>query len=136
MAALKTHKFVAALPGALDADSIYFVRAGLGFDIYVTNGSGQINAYSLNIAVWTLVEVNLGFPAIRQKIFVPVAGMVATQRVEVLRSSLPATGKGSDEHEAEPVALAAYAKAGGFDLIVIGLDTSIGGTININYRVS
>ncbi len=136
MAQLKTHKFVAALPGVLEGDSLYFVRTGVGFDLYVTNGAGQITAYSLNIATWTLIEVNLGQPAGRQKVFVAVAGMTATQRVEVMRSPLPATGKGSDEHEAEPVALAAYAKAGGFDLIVIGLDTSIGGPMNINYRVS
>lgn len=48
MAQLKTHKFVAALPPELEADAIYFVRAGSGFDLYVTNHSGTIVAYPAN----------------------------------------------------------------------------------------
>lgn len=48
MAELRTHKFVSALPGILEANAIYFVRVGTGFDIYVTNSSGQIIAYPLN----------------------------------------------------------------------------------------
>lgn len=48
MAQVKFHKFVAALPVTLEADSIYYVRVGAGFDIYVTNSSGTIVAYSLN----------------------------------------------------------------------------------------
>jgi hypothetical protein len=49
MAELKQHKYVAALPGTLEADSIYFVRAGSGYDQYVTNHSGTIVAYPLNV---------------------------------------------------------------------------------------
>jgi len=48
MALIKQHKFVAALPATLEADSIYFVRTGVGFDQYVTNSSGQIVAYPAN----------------------------------------------------------------------------------------
>lgn len=48
MAQIKTHKYVAALPPVLEADAIYFVRAGDGFDLYVTNHSGTIVAYPLN----------------------------------------------------------------------------------------
>lgn len=48
MALVKHHKVVAALPPTLEADSIYYVRAGAGFDIYVTNGAGAIAAYPLN----------------------------------------------------------------------------------------
>jgi len=42
------HKFVASLPATLEADSIYFVRVGSGYDQYVTNHSGQIVAYPMN----------------------------------------------------------------------------------------
>lgn len=48
MANIKHHKFVASLPATLEADSIYFVRVGSGYDQYVTNHSGQIAAYSMN----------------------------------------------------------------------------------------
>ena len=49
MAVIKHHKYVAALPSTLEANSIYYVRAGSGFDIYVTNSSGAIVAYPLNL---------------------------------------------------------------------------------------
>lgn len=49
MAQVKFHKFVAALPAELEADAIYYVRAGAGFDIYVTNSSGVVVAYPLNL---------------------------------------------------------------------------------------
>lgn len=42
------HKVVVALPLPLEPDSIYYVRAGSGFDIHVTNGAGVVTAYSLN----------------------------------------------------------------------------------------
>lgn len=42
------HKVVAALPGTLESDSIYYVRVGDGFDMYVTNGSGTVVAYKTN----------------------------------------------------------------------------------------
>lgn len=48
MASIKHHKFVASLPSTLEADSIYFVRVGGGYDQYVTNHSGQIVAYPMN----------------------------------------------------------------------------------------
>ncbi|MER0040616.1 hypothetical protein [Pseudomonas sp. MGal98] len=48
MAELKVHKVVSALPQALEADSIYLVRAGDGFDLYITNRSGTIISYKAN----------------------------------------------------------------------------------------
>lgn len=48
MATIKHYKVVAALPSTLVADSIYLVRVGNGFDLYVTNSSGTIVAYPAN----------------------------------------------------------------------------------------
>lgn len=48
MAQVKHHKFVAALPAQLEANAIYYVRAGAGFDLYVTNSSGTVVAYPIN----------------------------------------------------------------------------------------
>lgn len=56
MAQVKFHKFVAALPAELEADAIYYVRAGDGFDFYVTNGSGIVVAYPANYV--TPAELN------------------------------------------------------------------------------
>lgn len=51
MAQINQHKVVASLPDPLEANSIYYVRVGEGFDIYVTNGSGVVVEYSLNAAL-------------------------------------------------------------------------------------
>lgn len=48
MAELKVHKVVSALPQTLEADSIYLVRAGDGFDLYTTNHGGTIISYKAN----------------------------------------------------------------------------------------
>lgn len=63
MAQLKTHKFVSALPPVLEADAIYFVRAGSGFDLYVTNHSGTIVAYPANSGVDLSAYAPLASPA-------------------------------------------------------------------------
>ncbi|WP_137823640.1 hypothetical protein [Pseudomonas sp. D(2018)] len=49
MADLKLHKVVSSLPGVLEADSIYLVRVGSGYDLYATNHSGTIVSYPLNL---------------------------------------------------------------------------------------
>lgn len=53
MAEVKFHKVVASLPpeAELVANSIYYVRAGEGFDVHVTNGLGVIVAYDLNASI-------------------------------------------------------------------------------------
>lgn len=44
------HKYVSTLPAELEANSIYFVRRGVGFDMFVTNQSGTVVAYPINNA--------------------------------------------------------------------------------------
>jgi hypothetical protein len=51
MGLLKAHKVVSALPDPLEADAVYFVRVGSGFDLYVTNSLGTVVAYALNQAL-------------------------------------------------------------------------------------
>jgi len=48
MASFKAHKVVSVLPSVLEPSSVYFVRVGLGFDIFVTNENGLVSAYPLN----------------------------------------------------------------------------------------
>lgn len=55
MPVFRVEKVVGSLPGTLVADTIYFVRTGLGFDIYVTDGTGTI-AHQLNSAAATADE--------------------------------------------------------------------------------
>jgi len=63
MANIKHHKFVASLPAELEADSIYFVRVGSGYDQYVTNHSGTIIPYPMNRPTKVSVLLNGGISA-------------------------------------------------------------------------
>lgn len=47
MTTFAASKVIASLPDPLDADTIYFVRVGTGFDQYVTDSTGLI-AYKVN----------------------------------------------------------------------------------------
>ena len=47
MAAFKIHKVVYALPSPMEADAVYCVRAGTGFDLYVTDSTGSV-AHKVN----------------------------------------------------------------------------------------
>jgi hypothetical protein len=57
---LKAQKVVSSLPTTLEADTIYFVRVGAGFDLYVTNASGLIVAYPLNASGGGFLPVTIG----------------------------------------------------------------------------
>ena len=48
MSAVRFHKVVGSLPGALEANSVYFLRTGAGFSIHITNDLGKVEAYNLN----------------------------------------------------------------------------------------
>lgn len=50
MAAVLHHKVVSTLPTPLVASSIYYVRVGSGFDVYVTNETGTVVSYPINNA--------------------------------------------------------------------------------------
>ena len=49
MAELRIEKYVNNLPSVLIANTIYYVKNGAGFDVYITNNSGTIIAYPLNL---------------------------------------------------------------------------------------
>lgn len=63
MPQLKAQKVVATLPPALEADTLYFIRTGGGFDLYATNSIGEIVAYPLNQISATSANFNGGRPA-------------------------------------------------------------------------
>lgn len=47
MATFAASKVLSALPGTLEADMVYAVRVGVGFDLYITDSTGAI-AYKAN----------------------------------------------------------------------------------------
>lgn len=63
MATFIARKEVASLPGTLSASTLYFVRTGVGFDIYLTNESGTIVAYPLNSSGSSNDNIDGGTPS-------------------------------------------------------------------------
>jgi hypothetical protein len=114
-------------------DRIKDVLNAIGADVKALQQAGGGGG---SLPPWQAVTVDLGAPAALRFVFVLVPGMTPADTIEVMRSSAPAPGKGTDEHKAEPVALAAYAAAGGFELVVQALGCTIGGPMTINYRVT
>jgi hypothetical protein len=47
MSTFAAHKVVSALPATLAANAIYAVRVGAGFDLYITDSTGQV-AHKVN----------------------------------------------------------------------------------------
>lgn len=57
MAVFRVAKVVGSLPGTLQPNTVYLVRAGAGFDLYVSDGTGVIG-HALNVpAVSNLVDI-------------------------------------------------------------------------------
>jgi hypothetical protein len=48
MSGFVAKKVVSSLPATLEADTLYFVRVGDGFDMYLTNSIGLVTAYAVN----------------------------------------------------------------------------------------
>jgi hypothetical protein len=139
MAALLTAKVVAALPGTLVANTIYFVRVGAGFDLHVTNDQGLVVAYTLNASAGaTIREVEVDFTAAsRGKLFdIAVPGVTAGQKIVATPSLKMPAGVQQDEFEADPFAVAAHVQATDtVRLAVIALAGPIKGKRNINLMV-
>lgn len=101
MAVIKHHKYVSALPATLEADSIYYVRSGAGYDQYVTNGSGVIVGYPANAALGLAEKVDkaegqsLMTDAERTKLAGIEAGATANASNAQLRDRTTHTGEQS-----------------------------------------
>ena len=50
MAQLRSEKYVNNLPAILTANTIYYVKTGVGFDMYITNDTGTIVAFPINMS--------------------------------------------------------------------------------------
>lgn len=66
MSNLKIYKVVAVLPSVLEADTLYMVRTGIGFDMYLTENTGTV-AYKSNSnssgTIIATISQDLGYPA-------------------------------------------------------------------------
>lgn len=86
MSAIRFSKIVAALPPTLAANTVYLVRVGAGFDLYVTDATG-VTAHALNMAAagsGSATRVVVNVPANVRNEFVAtisVAGVTPTSKI-------------------------------------------------------
>lgn len=144
MSSVLHHKYVGSLPGELDADSVYYVRSGAGFDIYVTNATGTVVAYPLNqtggggSTPVSVVAADFGAAPGKSSLRLPVtdASITATSKVEAWLH-----GSTADHNEIEhafiPVRISAVERAAGVGFtLFIASDLRLTGSFNIAYRIT
>jgi hypothetical protein len=83
MSLVNREKYVSSLPGALKNSTIYFVKQGSAFDLYVTNETGTPVVYGLRN---TLLTGNAGGQSI-------TGGLGAGENLTLVSTSDPAKGK-------------------------------------------
>lgn len=55
MPTFRAHKVVAVLPGTLEPDTIYLVRAGAGFDLFASDSTGLLSFQVNSPLSWTVL---------------------------------------------------------------------------------
>lgn len=74
----KAHKVSSALPATLERDAVYLVRVGTGFDMHVTDNTGQmVFASNDSQPKWSdLVNMQSETPTLAATVTSPAAGEV------------------------------------------------------------
>jgi len=84
------HKVVASLPAELEPNSIYFVRRGAGYDQFVTNATGLVVAYPMNLSAPELAVALSDGQLARMPL--DARGEIPIQLADGSLSSVPAIG--------------------------------------------
>lgn len=138
MAELRNEKYVNALPATLIANTIYYVKNGANFNMYITNNNGTIIAYPLNTSstTWKKVELNIPFPAKYQY----TLNIVDTEitLASIIDLKLDSTID-TDENDSELYELNFNTKCniGSLDVTINSKDQNVfGGKIKIIYKIN
>ena len=136
MSALLTEKVVAALPGVLTPSTIYFVRVGTGFDIYVTTDQGQVVAYPLNKTRVVAATINVPYTNKSDSFEIDIADalLLATDKVVVSHGNYLET----DENSVDFLdGLTFGCRVADGVLTVIGVaNSAVSGPIKVLYQVN
>ena len=102
----RLEKYVNNLPAVLVANTLYYVKTGAGFDLYLTNNTGTIIAYPLNVSsgattTYTTTEVNLGTSKRSGSFTITSTNLVVGKQVLIYQATGPYTNKGTLADEAE-----------------------------------
>lgn len=137
MAELRNEKYVNSLPSILVANTIYYVKNGAGFDVYITNNSGTIIAYPLNLTTqsWNTLDINVPFPA--KYIFtknVIDANVNTSSTIDVIFAST--TDFDENDQELFELGFKVTPNIGSFDLTIFSKDQNkFGGLIKLKYKL-
>lgn len=114
------NKVVSSLPGTLTASTIYYVRVGTGFDIYVTNETGTVVAYPINNAK---AGANADITSIRSALYID-------------KTYVNAAATGTVTLDLSAYSIFDLTLTGATTLAVSNLPTLSGETINIVIRIT
>jgi hypothetical protein len=138
MALLKVRKEVSVLPAILEADTVYAVRTGAGFDLYISDNTGAI-AHLVNSAGGggaTVKTATINVPAETRKSYrvnVADAAVTATSKILIgFGNTSDAAVNDLDELSEMEVYASAY--AGGITVQLRALG-GFSGDVPINYTI-
>lgn len=137
MAELKSEKYVASLPGTLIANTIYYVKSGTGFDMYITNDIGIIVAYPVNPTVnaWIPIIVAIPFPATVQYTVNIVNVLVTTSSFIDIRWNESLNLE--NDSELTDLKFKTIVNNGSFDLTLEDYNNQkLGGNFNLKYKIN
>lgn len=135
MPVFKIDKVVAALPTPLDADTVYAVRTGVGYDLYISDNTGSV-AHALNDnkpSGSVAILINDSFV---QQTITGIANILTTSKVQCWVGN-STTDNDAEAHVLANAFLAVKASdviAGvGFTLNITNQDNAVSGLIDINW---
>ena len=138
MAEIRSEKYVTNLPSTLIANTIYYVKNGLGFDMYITNNNGIIIAYPINTSnnIWKQITINVPFPA-KNLYTVNIIDNQVTN-TSIINLMLDSTTD-FDENDIELYNIDFKTKSnnGNLDITIISKDQNVfGGIIKLKYKIN
>lgn len=140
MAELRNEKYVSSLPGVLIANTIYYVKNGLGFDMYLTNDSGIIVAYPLNTDTsnWNTLDLIVPFPAVNEyTIEVIDPQVLLSSNIDIQWRIMEHENENTPEMSDITFTIM-YVYGGGFNLVLSSNNgqSTIGGLYKLRYKIN
>lgn len=134
MEKLRTEKVVGSLPPLLTPNTIYYVRVGSGFDLYVTNSTGIIAGYSLNRNSLKSINVNSGTTGIVRFSYNVVDTEVTSN--SIISIFFPYQPNRDNDLSFDDFKFITEPYNGGFNLVIENLGQKFSGMFNLKYNIS
>ena len=134
MEKLRTEKVVGSLPSVLIPNTIYYVRVGSGFDLYVTNSTGIITEYSLNKNTLNSISINSGTVGKVRFSYNVIDTLVKSN--SIISIFFPYQPNGDNDISFDNFKFITEPYDGGFNLIIENFGQKFSGMFNLKYSIN